>query len=135
MNENKIIIKKIICYCFCKPSVVSGWHEYVCRNIWHIWFAVVFSPLLYFSVNLCFCKYWFRGTVIISVWVCFKYSYHMWLDMRAITPFEYCGLDLFRFFFSTGFHSGVPMGLYSFVWFPHDVIVRVMILCWYKIIN
>ena len=107
----------------------------MCVVIYDIYDLLSCSVLyFYFSVNLCFCKYWFRGTVIIFVWVCFKYSYHMWLDMRAITPFEYCGLDLFRFFFSTGFHSGVPMGLYSFVWFPHDVIVRVMILCWYKII-
>ena len=108
----------------------------MCVVIYEIYDLLLCSVLyFYFGVNLCFSKSWFRGTAIIFIWVCFKYSYHMWLDMHAFNPFEYCGLDLFRCFFYARFHSGVPMGLYSFVWFPYDVIVRVMILCWYKIIN
>ena len=87
----------------------------------------------YFNVNLCFSTILIQRHYYFFIWVCSKYSYHMWLDMRAINPFEYCGLDLFRCCFSAWFHSGVPISLYSFIWFPHDMIVRVMILCWYKI--
>ena len=44
-NNHWLEKKKKICYCFCKPSVVSCWHEYVCCNIWDILPAVMFSPL------------------------------------------------------------------------------------------
>ena len=122
---------------FAIASANHRWYQAdmnMCVVIYDIYDLLSCSVLyFYFSVNLCFSKSWFIGTMTIFIWVCSKYSYHMWLDMHAINPFEYCGLDLFWCCFSAWFHSGVPISLYSFVWFPHDVIVRVMILCWYKI--